>query len=277
MDWNKSKTILILAFIVVNIFLLAIVFNYNISGNKYGSFEEDFINDVTVKLESKNISVACNIPTRFYPLPLLEIEFEIIKPENHIINNFLGENIEVEEDKFVYENNNKEILEFVNNKLLVYTKRDAIPSETFDKEIIDNQIQKFLEEKEITIEDYNKVLEYYESGVYYTIYHKKYENYSIENSYIKIYNDSLGVYKIEIQQVKNFNAKEGKIEVTVAPEALLRLMIYDDINNKTIKDIKLCYYTVEDENWDKIVKTNADPTWKVIFDDNTYHYLVEHE
>lgn len=277
MDWNKSKTILIAAFIVVNIFLLAIVFNYNISGNKYGSFEEEFINDVLTKLESKNINVDCDIPTRFYSLPLLEIEFEIIKPENEIIKNFLGENIEVEPDKFIYKNKNNEILEFVNNKLLIYTKRDAIPSEMLDKETVNNQIQNFLAEKEVTIEEYDKVSEYYKNGVYYTIYHKKYENYCIENSYIKIYNDSLGVYKFEIQQVENINAKEGKIEVTVASEALLRLMIYDDINNKTIKDIKLCYYTVEDENWDKIVKTNADPTWKVIFDDNTYHYLVEQE
>ncbi len=66
---------------------------------------------------------------------------------------------------------------------------------------------------------------------------------------------------------------KDKIRTISAIEALPRLMTYDDIKDKDIVEIKMKYYSIENENWKYIKKINADPTWKVIFNDGSQKYL----
>ena len=136
---------------------------------------------------------------------------------------------------------------------------------------------KFLKDKNISIEGYEKSLQCSYDGTYCIMFTKKYSKFNIESAYIKIYFDAEGLYMIEIQEIEDIKSNEGEIKVTCASEALLRLLINENIKDKNIVKIELCYYTKRDEDWEKVVKTIADPTWKVVFDDGTYQYLVEED
>lgn len=278
MDWNKSKTILIIAFIIVNIFLMIVVFDNELIGNKYEALGNDFMDSVVSDLKQHNINVLCEIPTKIYSLPLLEIDYKIVEPENEIIKNFLGNNVEAEENKYSYQNDLGETLEIQNNKLLIYKKRNPVKlNETDIKSIDEQEMNKFLEDKNISLEGYEKSLEYSCDGIYCIMFTKKYSNFNIENAYIKIYFDAEGLYMLEIQEIEDIKSSEGETEVTCASEALLRLLINENIKDKNIVKIELCYYTKKDGVWESVVKKNADPTWKVVFDDGTYQYLVEED
>ena len=54
-------------------------------------------------------------------------------------------------------------------------------------------------------------------------------------------------------------------------------MTFDDISNKDITSIQICYYTKEDEDFKNKNSISTDLIWKVIFSDNTYAYLVSDE
>lgn len=273
MDWNKSKTILIISFIIANIFLFSVVYDYTILGNNYEAIDNEFIQIVKDELKQKNINVQCKIPKDLYSLPLLEVEYKTISIDDTIVKNFLGNNFEVIEDLKKYKNKDGKILEIKNNKQLVYNLRNPILQANYEKDILEKQLQIFLKEKNIQIEGFYKSREYQYNGIYVMIFNEKYDKYFIENTYIKIYFDKNGIYKFETQQAKNIIAK-GKIKVTSAPESLLRLTIDNTIRSKNIIGIEMCFYT-EEEEWFKIIKKNADPTWKVYFKDGTFQYLVE--
>lgn len=276
MNWNKSNTILIIAFIIVNIFLLLVVYNGRILQNDYPALKEEFILDVISKLEEKDIITSCEVPKKNYTLPFLEIEYKTIIPEKELIENFLGNNVEVKDNVFEYENSNGEKIKIFNNKKLIYIKRKPIKKNKANKNDREKQAQDFLIEKNISLEGYNKILDY-QNETQTIIYSLSHKEFSVENSYIKVHLDDEGVYMIEMQQIKSVKETVVNIKITSAPEALLRLIVNENNYNKKIINIELCYYTKEDEGWDKIVKTNADPTWKVIFDDGSWQYLVEED
>ncbi len=276
MDWNKSKSILIIAFIIVNIFLLIVIFDDELISNNYEAVDKSFIEDVVSDLKQKNINVLCEIPLETHSLPLLEIDYKILEPENKIIKNFLGNNIEAEENKYIYKNESGETLEIKNNKLLIYEKRKPKKLNQGEQVNIDEQeMYNILKDKNISLDEYEKSFEYKCDDTCCIMFTKKYSKFNIENAYIKVYFDSQGLYKLEIQEIEEIRSNGGNINVTCASEALLRLFIDDNIRDKNITNIQLCYYTKKVEDWDKVATINADPTWKVEFDDGTYEYLIE--
>ena len=87
MDWNKSNSILIIAFIVLNIFLLLATFSNVFSDNSNTVIIGDFKENVESILKNKNINIKCEIPKDIYLLPVLETEYDMIEINNEFLQN----------------------------------------------------------------------------------------------------------------------------------------------------------------------------------------------
>ncbi len=124
MDWNKTTTILITAFIILNIFLFGTSFN-NIFSDEYNvTSDKEFVEKVEGILKEKNIVIKGELPDDTYMLPILETEYEIIHINTELLTRFLGPGIVPIEDVTVYNNNNNEVLEIKEGKKLCYKLRE---------------------------------------------------------------------------------------------------------------------------------------------------------
>lgn len=273
MDWNKANTILIIAFIVINISLVIATFN-NIPSEDYDVMSDDyFVNNVENILKNNNIIINCEIPTDTYFLPVLDIEYNMININDDLLQNYLGENIKAIEDVFIYDNSKGETLEIIDGKKIRYTIRNKVPGKIQKEEFINDTISNFIKEKNINSDDFKETYRYISEDVNYVIYNQIHNGYSIENSYMYFFVDNEGIYNFEIQKAILINEIKDKIRTLPAIEALPRLLTYDDVKDKEIINIEMTYYSLEDENWKYITRINSDPTWKINFNDGSIKYL----
>ena len=274
MDWNKSNTILIIAFVILNIFLFVSYYNNTFSEEYDVMNDGEFVEDVEELLKQKNIRIGGSIPKGSYVLPILETEYEIIEADNELLQNYLGAGVEAVEDVYVYYNNKGEMLEIISGKKLRYTIRELSKEKMTGKENITNLINEFIADKNINVEGYSENHKYDSEEMCIYIYTQNYNEYSMDNSYMYFYVDSEGIYKFEMQRINSVKEITEKVRTVSAVEALMRLMTYNDIKDKEITEIEITYYSTEDENWQYITRINSDPTWKVIFSDGSQKHLI---
>ncbi|MGD9566723.1 MAG: hypothetical protein AB7V48_00105 [Sedimentibacter sp.] len=273
MDWNKASTILIVAFIVLNIFLFSSSFN-DIFSEEYDVYsDQDFIDNIGNLLKKKNLSIKSELPKETYILPTLDTEYEIIQISNELLERFLGSGVEPIEDVYTYSNGKGEVLEFTEGKKLHYIVRERISGETLSNESLTEHINKFIEDKKINSTGYSENYRHISNKDIFVVYTKKYNNYSMDNSYMKFYFDKDGIYKFEMQNIAAVKETADKIRTFSAAEALPRLLSYKDLENKEIIHMEMTFYSEEDENWQYISRINSDPVWKVIFNDGTQKHL----
>jgi len=123
------------------------------------------------------------------------------------------------------------------------------------------------------MEGYFEAYRHVEAGQLLVAYAKNYNNFSVDNSYIHFYFDAEGIYKFEMQNIAYVKETAERIRTFSAAEALPRLLSFNDMENKEITDMKMTYYSVEDENWKVISGINSYPVRKVIFSDGTQKHL----
>ncbi|HRC80286.1 MAG TPA: two-component system regulatory protein YycI [Sedimentibacter sp.] len=271
MDWNKTSTILITAFIILNVFLF--VSSKDILNANYGPENDpEFAQEVENLLTVQNITINTQIPDETYVLPVLETEYEIINIDSKLLQNFLNEKIEPLEDVYKYTNSKGESLEIKDGKKLILILRNKV-NEKFDREDIREEINRFLEQKNIDAGGYVENLVHISENEAIYRYTLRYNDYPLDNSYMNFFADNQGIYKFEMQRIISVSEITEKVRTIKAIEALPRILTYPEIKNKEITKIEMTYYSVEDENWHNIERINSDPTWKVIFSDGTQVHL----
>jgi len=273
MNWNKAKTILIIAFIILNIFLIYAV-NENNKQN-YEGLDDRFIKKVEENLAEKNIIIEAEIAKEIYKMPLLEVKYRIFQEKDVLY--FLGDKYEerIEEEYFVKDNGS--YIKIENNKKLTYNIRGINEAFNISEEEGLKFVEDFIKIKKINLENYELDSKITEENIHIFTYKRIYENKILENDYYRFIVDSDGVAGIEVQNIETVEPKEGLIYVTSAYESLLRLKNESD-NKKIIKEVEICYYTNENTlEWENIVRANMDPTWKVVFKDGDIKYLIETE
>ncbi|HOK48621.1 MAG TPA: two-component system regulatory protein YycI [Sedimentibacter sp.] len=271
MDWNKISTILITAFIILNVFLF--VSSKDILNAGFGPENDpEFPQEVANLLKVQNITINTEIPGETYVLPVLETEYEIINIDSKLLQNFLNEKIDPIEDVYKYTNSKGESLEIRDGKKLILILRKKV-NEKFDRKDIREEISRFLEQKNIDADGYVENLVHISENEAIYRYTLRYNDYPLDNSYMYFFADNQGIYKFEMQRIIAVSEITEKVRTIKAIEALPRILTYPEIKNKEITRIEMTYYSVEDENWHNIERINSDPTWKVIFSDGTQVHL----
>jgi len=274
MNWNKAKTILIVAFILLNTFLFYEVREAN--NESYEGLNDDFINHVEIKLLEKNIHIETEVSKEIYRKPLLEVEYELVTEEDVV--KYIGKNYEEVLENTLFTNEEGSYVRIENNKKLIYNIRDVNENFQITKEKAGKLVDSYVENQEINLEEYQLDLIIKKGGIYEVVYKRNYEGSKLENDYYIFVVDNLGVAGFETQKINKIEAKEGLITVTSAYESLLRLKNENPEEKFVIKRIELSYYTDENiEEWENIVRANMDPTWKIISESGNVKYLIEVE
>ncbi|QZY55150.1 two-component system regulatory protein YycI [Crassaminicella profunda] len=262
MDWGKAKNILIIAFIITNVFLI-----YNIEKDLFmesaaSMVKEKNIKDVITILDEKNIKVEAEVPRTILELPLLNVEYETYDQKKL-------------KEKFYVEDNHK-----------------IIKYENYDKK----PYMKDLNEKEALREAENFITKYgfmrndaiywetKEDGEqYHILFKQKYKKSFLENSYMRVTVSTSGVNKFERMWLKPLNTDKNKKEIIPATKALLKSM--KDMENLqgeiVIKNMDLGYWFdpsyISLTNSENIKSGTAVPAWRILLNDGQTIFISAYE
>ncbi|WP_352420462.1 hypothetical protein [Proteiniborus sp.] len=280
MDWSKAKNILIIAFIITNIFLAYVLINSRTSNVPMAG--DDFIKDVKGFLLEKNIKVAVDIPKDIPSLPPFRIKYEIYNSQN-IANRFLGKNYSTETIKGnIYYINKNEKVTVVNSNEIIYENHntDSIYNNLTSKKA-ENLSREFIKDKGFLEEDYKLSIINYEDNIYYIEYTKVIDEFYFEKSYMRFTISSTGINKFERYWIDSAEQDESAtMTVMSAPRALLKLLTMEEAYGKTIEEISICYYLDPEKHIGASDPSNTKggkttPAWRVIFDDGTKIFLED--
>lgn len=276
MDWSKAKTILIVAFIIINLIL-----GYSVL--KKQEPKEILVNDKLIDttinlLNNKGISIETSIPNDYPALLSLIVEYENIGVE-YLNNKFFdgrGEINRRDKSYLTIKNNSEEII-YERNKKLTYT--NSLDSTDIDTDILSNEeavdlCYDFLRERGFKINDAKVSYVDKDDDVYLIIISKFYNNAYIENAYTKFIVDKNKITYMERIWLNVVREGEKPIKLDNAPKALLELLSVEDAYNKSVVDISLCYYFNAKENTNTkepldVKRGKAMPTWRIQLDDGT--------
>lgn len=283
MDWSKAKNILIMAFIVTNIFLAYVLFVIEREYEEV-TVKDELVTDVVKLLEKEGIKVDTEIPRLIPKLPVISLEYEIYDP-SEIIPRFL-ENYKEEqiENETIYTDGEK-ILEFKeNNKKIVYENNELRNNKENSKISLEKASEisrNFINEHGFDLKDIGLISHTEQEGIYKLEYRKAIENIVIEETKMTLEVSSKGVVSFERRWIQDVKRGRENLLTSSAPKALLRLLTREEYYGKTIKEIDIRYFFNVDEYKKSISFKDstggvATPTWRFIFEDGEELYLEEH-
>lgn len=238
MDWSKAKNILIVAFIITNIFLI-----YNIEknmsySNSLSKIDEEHIQTAKEILKEKNIYIHAQIPTKILKMPVLNVAYENwdryriqeairLNPYRQApIMDMSPQKARQEAEKFISKNG--------------FMKKDVV--------YWDTQRQ---------------------ANGYRVIFKQKYKDKFLEYSYMTCIVTPLGVTSFDRTWLKPLKIGENKKEIIPATKALLKLMkdIEEIQKPIVIRNISLGYwFDPARMGFENAESGRAVPAWRFVLD-----------
>ncbi|GAB6085830.1 two-component system regulatory protein YycI [Alkaliphilus crotonatoxidans] len=285
MDWSKAKNILILAFIITNIFLI-----YHIGMDIFYSDElrlisDEYIDYVENELTRHGITVKDEIPKEIFTMPVLVVKYELFDHEATALQ-LLGEGYR-RVDENIYENDHAQLI-IESNKRLKYSLTDnTVVDYRIDDEKAVEISNEFLKEhnlyrNDITLKQVYLGTEkaYGDTPLYKLVYNQTYKGKFLGESYINVYVNHKGVVGMEAMLLKPDKTQNQKERTIPATEALLRKMshiVNDHKEDVVISDIEIGYYfnpnDVQFSTWQQIEWATAFPAWKITLKNGKSYYV----
>lgn len=279
MDWSKAKTILIAALIVTN-FVLG-YFLYANQNNKDTTISDNFVEEVVVQLESRNIKIDTEIPRESPELVSLTVEYEVVDAEdaNQIFFDGRGR-IAAKGEGLVEIHDEDGIISIISDKLIRYESNNT--TDKYDirsEEDAINIATEFLEDKNISLSDMKLSYIRKNDDSYDLEFTKLYGDYYLESTFTNMKVDNKGVLRFERNWLNSIEIGDRPIEITSAPKSLLAILGRGEVQGKTIVDISICYYFDPgkhgyDTNPGEVQQGTTIPAWRIQFDDG-YKIFVD--
>lgn len=280
MDWSKAKNIMIISFIIVDIFLVFYYFHqkYQFGGNKEQIFEKDVKEALLskgIKIEVKNIKGGKIRP--------LIVKYKIFNKDelNKVFFDDKAEYIKKSEDFYVLRGKNAEI-SVINGKVLAYRRSEnnnglRVKDSKEALNIADNFMKKYGLDK-LSQELYNI---YEDDGSYYLEYSSKYKSSFIEADYINMLIKNKEVMRCDISILEPLEEADYTVSLEDLYSALLSILDKNECYNKTITGASMAYYFEPLKQSSGVGLEKADrgpavPSWRLIFKDG-FKYVIENK
>ncbi len=290
MDWSKAKTLLIVAFIITNIFL-----GYNIHSEKSRQNEIQIVDsrhleNVEQHLNDNGISLSIGIPNKVVSLPMLTVKYKNFDSDE-VAKKILGKGYSKEIfnndglKKEIFKGNGGELI-IENNKRLAYKnkgnrERVRIPNEEAAAKIANDFLKQHKLMKDDIIPDriYHETGEYAEDGpAYKLVYNQTYKDKFLGQSYIHVYVNHSGVVAVEAMLLECEKIQQPHKKVIPATEALMGIMNTILQENKqpiSINEIEIGYYfsPARYADWKEVDSGTAIPSWKITIQNGKTYYI----
>lgn len=267
MDWAKSKNILIVAFIITNIFLI-----YNIQGGIYKVDETVAIDDKIVKdtkniLKEKDIIVEAQVPKTVIEMAPIDVEYERYdKKDIQKLVKSNDWNISVENEKLL-----RLRTEALSDNYFMAREDAYRIAENFIKKLEFNNSGETL----WNIVEYN--------NRYEVIFKQTYKAKFLENSYMKVLVSTNGVEEFERIWLKPIIKDRNKREIMPATKALLKVIDKLEGESKPvqIREISLGYWFDPSQisyiNSENTTSGTAFPAWRIVTSNNTVKFVSAYD
>ncbi|NLK35707.1 MAG: hypothetical protein GX301_09775 [Gracilibacteraceae bacterium] len=286
MDWAKAKTILIIVFTAVNIYLGYIIFEAGTGGISYVDNEK--AKQITDYLAEKDITVTGNIPRKKTDMPPIIVKYKLFNKED-IKGSFFSEGNMTEEliSKDIVKLKGKNVeISIKNNRELYYLDSGIRPAETIDEKACRKNIGQFLNRLNMT-DDADAIVSEDVEGFKKFIYSQSFKGTVIYNSVMEFYVNDSGVQRARIIWFDTMRQAGKKTEVISPLIALLYLPEHNKNNmpqSKEVQEIRQGYYfgtgAGDQVDVSEVVEGTAFPVWRIktekdIIYINAYNEKVE--
>jgi hypothetical protein len=284
LDWEKAKTILLIALIIVNLLIGGIFLIERIEEKSHEFEEAEVIN----KLNEKGIVLDVEIPTGNNELNGLVVEYEIYDANDINERFFDGEGSINYISEDIYEvSHENEVVTVINGKLLIY---EGETEENLDYEIMDlpnssgRAIQiamEFMKDRGFSTEDMELTFLSLTPEETYLSYSNIFDGNYLETSFTTFEIRDGKVFKMERTWLDVNKIEDIVLKTVPAKKALLELLMREEVYGKTITDISICYYFDPEKQdyfsrYKEIVEGRTIPAWRIQFSDG-YKIILDFE
>ncbi len=290
MDWSKAKNLLIVAFIITNVFLVFSAEKTMLDRGDLHFISDAYIENAQVYLEDAGLHLDIDLPREIISLPELMVKYKTFNARE-LIEEFLGEDYrDIGNNIFV---STGKSLEIISNKKFIYKNymgqsKDGL-NYPLDEDAVIKIADEFLKEHKL-MEDglklqqiYFGVIEEFAKGpLYKLVYNQSYKDRFLGESYVNLYIKHEDVVGMEAMLLEFQKTSASKKKIIPATEALLRKMnqIIEDNKDEgdiVIKDMKIGYYfnpiDIDFTSWETIESGTTSPSWKIVLGNGKTYYV----
>lgn len=282
MDWKRAKNILIVMFLIVDLFLAYQLFV--ISRKQYIYINNDEIESVMQYLNSKNIRLTAEIPSKVFVSPPLKVKYQEFKEADIKSKIFEAGNFSVTDNEESYTVSDGTVeVEVKNHVYLSFTDKSISlePTNVDEDKCIDNAY-KFIEKLGInTSNKYIKAKEIHSNYVRLVL-GQEYKGIPVENSYVDIMATEYGIASAKVNWFEYI--KPGKKEnITTPVVALLSASKRKGTSTEpvTISQIKQGYYysldTADKKSENLVQAGTVYPMWVISYNKNEIYVNAYNE
>lgn len=286
MDWAKAKTILIVVFLAIDIFL-----GYVILGDSNGTagyVDSEGLARVTGYLAEKGIQIKGEVPDRKMDMASINVKYKLFSKTNLTAAIFpvgmeFSETIGIRNVKL---QSSDITVNIKDSRELAYTDNSISPSDKIDEKGCSRSIREFLARLGMKDDADIRRVEHAE-GYLRFIYGQSFKGAPIYNSQMEFYVNDSGIHKARIVWFETIKPAGKRTEVISPVIALLYVPQQNKDNpdpSKEVVGVQQGYYfgTGVNEQVDESVveQGTAFPVWKIttdrdIFYINAYNEKVE--
>lgn len=233
MNWSRAKTILIVVFLIADIFLFSVTYKGSIETTNTNS-----ISQVVMHLEKQGIKIESIIPDKGISCPLLNVKYKYFD-ENEALNTFFysAQNIDIKRDDFrTVMNNDGIFLEMKNNGELFYLNKNMTEEEdeVLNEKQALNKMEEFLDKLDINLNELYSSHKTVEDGHVKMKYTQGYKNMFLDNTYMEIKASNKGVTYLKMLWFESIKSGKTKKDVISPVKVLMKLSEVFKDNEKTV-------------------------------------------
>ena len=269
MDWARVKTILIIAFLFTNIFLIYNIYNEY----RYSSIIQQRVDEVIEIISQKGVKVNTDIPEDSFIQGTLTVRYREFSPQQ--LASSLLDNRDltpVKKDMSTIFMGKHKKLEIKNNKEIIYLDLDLKNDlrGNLSPEDAVSMSRNFLKKTglytpSMTLDRIVPI----EKG-YSITFAQEYKGLLLEISFVDIEVTPRGVYSMHMLWLEPVGMEKGRRKIIPAAEALLKVVSRKEVLKKDsaeVESIRLVYYF----NWEGAKEGEAFPAWKIKVDGKDYY------
>lgn len=274
MDWTRAKTILIVVFLMANIFLAYEYFRLNPLG--MAEISSEHINEALLQLQKENVTVNAVIPNRVIMMPNIKVKYKTFVKEDIIRAFFSGKTPQVIETKDSLRIEDDNILVQVKDKeLSYYNKKNSIKQIQISEEKSYAAAEDFLNGLGIFSGNIDIETKAAKNGYLLISGVQKYKNLFVDGTHVEIKSNEQGIIEGKILWFGEIEPYDADKEVISSLKALQKAAKKFKEENKyvNISEIKQGYYfgikDMEQFNIKRIEEGTAVPVWRIKSDKDT--------
>lgn len=241
MNWEKAKTVLIVALLITDLFLAGVLYADRMRVAPAENAAA-FHRETKELLKDAGIALEAEIPKDGSSLPILDVAYETDTTDNLNQRFFQGKGrVAQDDDQRLVLRTARGQLKVLDERRLIY-EADAASNAFLNEKEAEKKALDFLAERGFPTDDIALFYSEAAGNRRKLMFTKTYKNNYVESAYTEI--DLVGdkVVRMDRLWIDVIDETAEREPLPMATQSLLRLLSHDSLRGRTIKKIDPCYY-----------------------------------